>query len=158
MKRILRNIFSGYFLVLLLLLAEILLILALQFLINGYLSLFTDDLNNHVAAILVYLGIRLIFFIISLFIFFKIVNRPEDPEFKIPWIVVMLLLPFFASILFLIFGSHGIKKKDQKIINASQEIYHNIITKNEIKDETNGTFNYLSSTTGLSLHQNNKIY
>ena len=72
----------------------------------------------------IYMGIRLIAFIIALIIFFKIINRHEDPEFKIPWIVGMLLLPVFFSILFLIFGNHGLKKSDRIVVSATRNAYN----------------------------------
>ena len=68
-------------------------------------------------------------------IFFRIVNKAEDPEFKIPWIVGMLLLPLFTSIIYLIFGNHGLRKKDALIVEASVNAYnaHFLLRKKEEK-------------------------
>ena len=122
MKKFFRNLTSGYSLVLFLLLIEVLFVLFVQ--------LFSDEIagwlhiENEIWYVFLYLGIRLAVFIIALIIFFRIVNKPEDPEFKIPWIVGMLLLPFFCSVLFLIFGNHGLRKKDKVLITASRNAYN----------------------------------
>ena len=97
------------------LLLEIALLIFIQFYLDDFLvQIGLLDENNPIAAaitILSYILFKIISFIVGLIIFFKIVNKEEDPEFKIPWIVGMLLLPFFTSIIYLIFGNHGLRKK-----------------------------------------------
>ena len=123
MKKFFRNLLSGYFLVILLLLLELGIIVVLQFFLDDILTAIigSDQITNEqISAIIVfaYMGLRIVAFIVAFFIFFRIVNKPEDPEFKIPWIVGMLLLPLFTSVIFLIFGNHGLRRKDKKIMTA----------------------------------------
>ena len=170
MKKFLRNLFSGYFLVLLILLIELGIFIVFQFYLDeiivkivGDESLATEDIRALISVI--YLLARLAIFIIAVIIFFRIVNKPEDPEFKIPWIVGMLLLPFFTSVLFLIFGNHGLRRKDKKIINAFNKSCDEHFELNNIEQKKYenqlgnavGAFNYIHSTTRMGIHTNNKV-
>ena len=97
MKKFFRNLFSGYFLIILLLLIELGAFIFFQFFFEAAVELLLnetslfDDANLKLGINLGYLLMRGIAFFIALIIFFKIINRHEDPEFKIPWIVGMLL-------------------------------------------------------------------
>ena len=169
MKKFLRNLFSGYFLVLLLLLIELGLIVVIQFYLDDIISLIIGSAANDAKVVtivlFIYMGLRIIVFIIALMIFFRIVNKPEDPEFKIPWIVGMLLLPLFTSVIFLIFGNHGLRRKDKKIMrafNKSCDEHFELTSKEQKKyekelDNALGAFNYLHTTTRMGIHTNNKI-
>ena len=162
MKKFFRNLFSGYFFILLALLIEILVIIFLQ--------LFLDNIFEAIGAdnawlILVYLLIKLNTFIVAFIIFFKIINKWEDPEFKIPWIVGMLVLPLFTSFLFIVFGNHGLRRKDRKIIEATKKVntaYYSLTEEQAKELKTNmrssyGTFNYITNTTNLGVHTNNRV-
>ena len=165
MKKFLRNLFSGYFLIIIFLLLEIALLLFLQFGLDDYVMKWvgTDADITTVQAIagLVYVGFRLFIFIITIIIFFKIINRPEDPEFKIPWIVGMFLLPLFCVLIYLILGKHKLKHKEKKIIKETKALNQKtFIFDDELKQDLNnalGTFNYLNNTTNLCVHKNNKV-
>ena len=169
MKKFLRNLFSGYFLVLLILLIELGIFIFIQFFLEDVLLAIignTEEVSDvGVIVSLIYLLLRLVIFIVSLIIFFKIVNRPEDPEFKIPWIVFMLLLPFFTSVVYIIFGNHGLSKRDRIIVGATVNAYNshfklNAKQKEKAEDELDrayGTFQYIKSITKLGLHKNNRV-
>ena len=147
------------------LLVELGVILFFQFDMEGILKLIigeeVDVDTKTIIAVLVYVVFRMIAFIVSVIIFFKIINRPEDPEFKIPWIVGMLLLPFFFSITFLIFGNPRLRKKDYRIIKAIRKEYdaHFHLTQETRLDlgASIGTFTYLNSTTHLVPNKHNKV-
>lgn len=165
MKKFFRNLFSGFFLILLLLLVEVLLIVFLQFFLDDVLSVLSVDGQVGDWITLVYFLIRLFVFIIGLVIFFKIVGKIENPEFKIPWIVGMMLLPLFFSVLFLIFGNHGLRKKDRRVINASLEANsrHFTLTSEQKQEyskelgEAVGAFTYINNVTLLGEHKNNRV-
>lgn len=162
MKKFFRNLFSGYFLVLLLLLIELLIILFAQIFLDDLVERILGENSNpdevKLIIVLIYLLFKLFVFFISLIIFFKIINKEEDPEFKIPWIVGMLLLPFFCSLVFLIFGNHGLRRKDKKIvINSNAEIKKYLKTDDNLYNEAPGAFKYVTNTTSLSIYQNNLV-
>ena len=169
MKKFLRNLFSGYFLVLLLLLIELGVFVFVQFYLDDFIANFiVDGSQSEIVQIWValsYLGLRLIIFVVALIIFFKIINKEEDPEFKIPWIVGMLLLPFFFSVLYIIFGNHGLRKKDQIIVTATVNAYNaHFKVKPELNEvyseelgHAQGTFKYIHNITKLGVHKYNKV-
>ena len=173
MKKFLRGLLSGYFLIILMLLIEIALLIIINFYFDDLIALILQSLDISVedkviVAIAVMLGYALvkgIAFIIGLIIFFKIVNRQEDPEFKIPWIVGMLLLPFFFSVLFLIFGRHSLCKKDRVIVSATKNAYnaHFLLKEDELAKQKKelgdaaGAFQYLHNITSLGATKNNRV-
>ena len=170
MKKFWRNLLSGYFLVILILLLELAVFVYVQFFMDDTIAMIVEKVggNNEEVSLwlsLAYLLIRGIIFIVALIIFFKIVNKPEDPEFKIPWIIGMLLLPFFTSVLFIIFGNHGLSKRDRLIIDATRSAYNHYFklneeTRDKYTDELGhavGAFKYINSTTQLGVHTNTKV-
>ena len=74
MKKFLRNLFSGYFLVLLILLIELIIFVFFQFFLDEVVSAIVNDDSNsenvRVIISLVYLAARVIIFFISVAIFF----------------------------------------------------------------------------------------
>ena len=167
MKKFLRNLFSGYFLVLLILLLELGIFIFIQFFLDDLILTIIGSENENLSIILslIYLLLRLVVFIVAFIIFFRIVNKPENPEFKIPWIVGMLLFPFFSSVLFIIFGNHGLSRRDRLIVGATKNAYrYQFSYTEEQQQEYNeklgnacGTFNYIHKTTKLGFHTNNKV-
>ena len=164
MKKFIRNLLSGYLLIIFILLIELGVMIYVQFFLDDTISkiLGESDSSNAVKGLLMlsYIFLKLALFIIEVVIFFKIINKQEDPEFKIPWIVGMLLLPFFCAMLFLIFGNHGLKKKDRKVLDETIKVYKkNTLEANDetIFENSIGAFNYLSNTTQLAPHTNNKV-
>lgn len=168
MRKFVRAVFSANAFVVLMLLIELAVLVAIQFafddIVAWIVSLIGEKTDSQiVASILVTFGwllSKLIIFIIEILIFFKIVNREEDPEFKIPWIVGLILLPFFTSVMFLIFGKHELRKKDKIVIKATRNAYNAHFTVDEDREKLGrafGTFKYVNSTTQLGAHQNNRI-
>ena len=165
MKKFFRNLLSGNIVFITLLLLEVGVILYLQFgmddLVTKIFGVNENAENWQLVVIAIYLLFRIVAFIVSVIIFFKIINKDEDPEFKIPWIVGMLLLPFFFSIMFIIFGNHGLRRKDRLIVKATRNAYHAHFS---LDEETKidmghaaGTFCYLNNTTEVGPHVNNKV-
>ena len=168
MKKFFRLLFSGYILVFFLLLVEVGILIVMNFYLDDLIALMVQQFNLNtdsgiIAALSVtggYLLVKGIAFIVGVIIFFKIVNREEDPEFKIPWIVGMLLLPFFVSMLFLIFGRHSLRKKDRVIIKATKNAYNAHFDVDEYRkklDRAYGTFKYLNETTLVGAHDHNRV-
>ena len=169
MKKFFRNLFSGFFLIILILVIELAVVVAMQFFADDiFANILDSSINDPVVKVnlaLGYLLLRLIIFIVALIVFFKIVNKPEDPEFKIPWIVGMLLLPFFFSTMFIIFGNHGLNKRDRLIVDATRNAYNaHFQLKEDVKEEyieklgnAIGTVRYIKNTTQLGVHTNNRV-
>ena len=168
MKKFFRNLFSGTFLIILVLILELGVIIFIQFFLDDVLvntGVFENLTDAKLWIPLIYVLVKLIGSIIAFFIFFKILNKAENPEFKIPWLVGMLLLPFFTSVMYLIFGNHGLSKRDQIITTAQRNAYNShFILNKELKEEyldelgqAAGTFKYINSTTLLGVHKHNRV-
>ena len=165
MKKFFRTVLSGYGLVIFLLIIELLAIVFVQFFLEDVLINAGIIGVDHPWLTLVFLGVKLLIGIIAVIIFFRIVNKAEDPEFKIPWIVGMLLLPLFTSVMFLIFGNHGLRKRDALIIEATTKAYRPFFKQTQEEQEqyigklgnASGTFKYINSTTGLGAHPNCRV-
>lgn len=168
MKRIIRLLFSRTFWVLLFLFLELMLILAFQIGTRFWFETYLDKIENddlHVILSTSYFGLKILVWVIEILIYFRVVNKPDDPEFKIPWITTLLLLPIFASIMYLIFANHGLRKRDRIIVDATKGVYNKYfeITEEDAKMHEEelgnaiGAFNYLNSVTHLGVHKNNKV-
>ena len=170
MKKFFRNLLSGYFLVLLILSIELAVFIFIQFFLEDVVIQIVNDPdigNDTIRGIiaLIYIPLRVFIFVIAVTIFFKIVNKHEDPEFKIPWIVGMLLLPFFTSVVYLIFGNHGLSKRDRLIMDATTTAYnaHFLLdeqAKKQYREELGpavNTFRYINNITKLGVHPKNRV-
>lgn len=49
---------------------------------------------------------------LDIVVIISIINRDANPEYKIPWIVVSLVVPFFGAALYLVFYSRRLSRKD----------------------------------------------
>jgi len=167
MKKFIRSLLSGSLLVFILLALELLVIVFLQFGLENFidnLDIIPDEKVKIVVS-LILIFVRIFSYILAIIILFRVINRMEDPEFKIPWIVGLFVAPFFASMMYIIFGNHGLRKRDRIIIDATKAAYnsHFIFSearKVEYRLETGqaiGTFNYIHNTTLLGVHRYNRI-
>jgi len=162
-KRFIRNLLSGYLFILLALLVEVLVFLILQYkmddIIVAIFDLKQDDPNVQIGILISYVLFRAFAYVLAFIIFFKVLNKAENPEFKIPWLVGILLLPFFFSIMYFIFGNHGLRKKDRKIVDGSKSKYeHQYIVDEQVDLGTAcGTFKYINATTKLGCHDGNRV-
>ena len=165
-KKFFRNLFSGFFVIILLLLAQVGLFIFVQFFLDDFLiSVGLRVSEDPSLTFLAYFVLKSIEFIISFLIFFRIINKIEDPEFKIPWIVGMLLFPLLFSLLFLIFGNHGLRKKDRIIVKATRKAYRYYFELESPKQEeafnelghAYGTFKYINNVIRLGVHKNNRV-
>ena len=170
MKKFWRFLASGYLLIFVALAIEVFLLIFLDFFADTLIDFMVQaglgsiaKLEADVAqwiAVGIYILFRAIVFIIEVVIFFFIINRQEDPEFKIPWIVGMLLFPFLVAIMFLIFGRHKLRRKDQVIIKATKNAYNAHFDVDEHKEamgRAHGAFKYINSTTLVGAHQHNRV-
>ena len=166
-RKFFRNLMSGFFVFILLLLAQIAIFVFFQFFLDDILlnaGVIESEFDFFI-RLLIYVGVHLIEYTIATLIFFKIISKIEDPEFKIPWIVGMLLLPLLFSVLFLIFGNPRLKKKDRIIVKATRKAYRYHFMMDDEKQEkllgelghAYGTFKYVNTVTRVGAHKNNRV-
>ena len=104
MRKLCRVLFSRYFI------SAVLILFELAFL--GITLYYFYDYSWFVFAFLVCVNV---FSVISL------INRNANPEYKVSWLVVVLLVPFFGTALYLMFYSRGVSKKSAKLMKQVQD-------------------------------------
>ena len=174
MKKLLRFFASGSILIFLFLFIEVAVVLILDLNLEEYVivpilascNLPLDVALN--AAVYISLAIallRIIFIIISIILFFRIINKWEDPEFKIPWLIFLFVFPIVTCTFYLVFADHGLPRKEKKIMRS---YYENVEPRFEITEKKNkvlseeldaavGTFKYIGSTAKVGIHKHNRV-
>ena len=165
MKKFLRKLFNRTTLVLFILVVEFAAIIAAIYIgsefsnENSYLSQTFPNLRwiGVVDELLI-----LFLLIFQVIIFFRVIYRHMDAEFKIPWIIILLLLPLVGSIIYIVFGRRNLKKKEARLLMASDGLSAKyFIEKPDFKETGVGdyhkAFDYLDHNSVLSGHANNKI-
>lgn len=168
MKKLRRNLFSGFFLFAFIMLIELLVIIFLQFFMDNVLDVIWPD-NQSAAKIVIYsvwTVIRFLETIAAVLVFFKVLNRQEDPEFKIAWLVGIFILPLFVLTMYFIFGNHGLNMRERRVIDVSRTAYYPYF-KQEIRNEdkdfvdnmgrAHGAFKYIHNTSNLGVHAHNRV-
>ena len=142
--KIIKLLFSKVFVVFLLLILQIFLIFTAVFLLEIF-PLF-----------------QLISVLVALVIFFYIINKKECPEFKIPWLVLLFILPFFTIMMYLLFANSKMSKSDYKRLQQIHAMTDNYTSKSTeqvesvLKDNI-GIEKYLEKNAFLNGHTCNRI-
>ena len=169
MKKFRRNLFSGFFLFVFVMLIEIGIIVFLQFFLDdviaGILNVTSSSEDVQFILALIFLGIKIIEWIVSVVIYWKVLNKHEDPEFKIAWLVGILIFPLFVTFMYIIFANHGLTTKERRVMDVSRASYlpylkiqHKI--NHDRKDDLGrayGVFQYLTNTSSMGFHSHNKV-
>ena len=91
--------------------------------------------------------------IAAVLIFLKIVNKREPPEYKIPWLFLILVLPLFGIVMYFIFTNQRIRKKDSvRMVKALKEMSSYVRPDENMK---NKTANFLGNYSDLSNYLTN---
>ena len=111
---------------------------------------------------------QIIAWVIGVLVVFVLVNRDENPEYKIPWLFLVLVLPIFGTLFYLMFSQTKPKKKIRHYHEEAVRELTPYIEK-EGKDEEaekamgedyQGLARYLKHACGIggSLHNDIKYY
>jgi cardiolipin synthase len=106
-----------------------------------------------------YLIIRIASIVLSVIIALYILNKQEVPEYKLPWMLVVIAFPPFGIIVFLAFGSNRpgriLKKKYQRIDEESKkhltQSRENMALLQNISPVAHGQAEYLHKSSGACL-------
>ncbi len=174
MKKFIRFIVSGQILVFLFLIIEVLVVVAIDLSLddqilavlvkNGTIS---SDQSITIALYvsLSFIILRFLFTVLAIILFFRIINKWEDPEFKIPWLVFLFVIPMVTCVFFLIFANHGLPHKEKKTMKEYYESIEPYFAldkqKNELLvdelGEACGAFNYIANTAKVGIHKDNRL-
>lgn len=84
--------------------------------------------------------------IIAMIVFFKIVNKRTNPEYKIPWIFLILAMPVFGLTMYALFANPKMKKSDEK---KMRKILSRVETFTDVDEATrNETYAQMGSYQG----------
>ena len=104
---------------------------------------------------------------IGLLVFFYLINKQENPEYKIPWLFLILTLPIFGVMFYLMFSQTHAPKKTRQFYAEAYEKLSPYIDDFEMVEEANaylgeeaGIAKYLKATSGGGgqLHNDVKYY
>ena len=124
------------------------------------------DVSTEVDNIWIYLIFRLFFYLINFAIFLILINRSENPEYKVSWVLFFALFPILSLILYLFFGNHGLREKDKAIITPTNDYFKKKFAKSEeerkefnslVDVDSRAVFNYLEKVTYLGSSKNNEL-
>jgi Phosphatidylserine/phosphatidylglycerophosphate/cardiolipin synthases and related enzymes len=108
-------------------------------------------------AIYVYIGFMILGFLILVYI----MNEDKSPSLKIPWIILIFVMPVFGGPLYMMFGHNNLYKRERKKLSKIREALNkNIETNDNISKlpiNYQGQSKYINKQTGASLYQNTSI-
>jgi cardiolipin synthase len=104
MRKVLRFVFSRYFVSAVVILAELSLIF--------YLMTFAYMYSKYALAVMI---------VVEILSVVSLVNRDCNPEFKVSWLAIILVLPIFGATLYAIFYSHKMPKRTEILMNEISE-------------------------------------
>lgn len=161
MRKLFRKLFSPTALAIFILLIEVGLVIFSVIFIEFILSS-----DKRMVASIITTTYRFTAFVVELLIYFLVIRKDENPEFKIPWIACLILLPILTAFFYLIFANHGLRPKDKKFTPKIKEIiddkfYQDRFKRAEFKMDVNkeyqGIFKFLKANTGLHSTKGNRI-
>lgn len=107
---------------------------------------------------------QIISIVIAVIVFFICVNRTENPEYKIPWLFLILFLPLFGVLFYLMFSQNKASKKTREFYKTARDELYPHIAANEDNDklydylgEYQGIARYLKDTSWLGGQLNNDV-
>ena len=74
-----------------------------------------------VTALAIYLCIQyppfiIEFILIDIIVLLIVINRKGNADLKLPWVLIILILPIFGMLIYVFFGNHGLKPRYRRII------------------------------------------
>lgn len=99
--------------------------------------------------------------ILSVSIFLHIINRKQIPEFKLPWLFLMLVFPLLGTVLYIMFSGNKMTKKQTKCFEEIEEEMKKLINISDtdfsgVLENYKGIDNYLKNTSHNQSHFYNK--
>ena len=111
-----------------------------------------------------FLVFQIISIVIAVIVFFVCVNRFENPEYKIPWLFLILFLPIFGVLFYLMFSQNKPSEKTRRLyLNAYEALkpyvdeLDNSEEPYEYMGEDQGITRYLKTNSGVGPQLNNEV-
>lgn len=129
--KLLKLLFSKWGMTVLLLLIQIVAIILVVLYLNEYFYIF-----------------QIISSILGLVVFFVLINRKENPEYKIPWLFLVLSLPIFGALFYIMFSQNRVSKKTRKLYYEAYEKLIKHVDENE--KDLDKVYEYMGDYQGIS--------
>ena len=150
--KILKRIFSRFTLFAIILLLEV---VAIVFVFN----LFAAG-NTVVSYIL-----NTLILVVEIVMFLIVVTRKDLPEYKVPWLSVLIFVPVLGVFIYLFFGNHGIPRSQKQVvteIKIKQKPFHYLSDKvtedfTANNEKYAGINNYLTNVVNYRGFEGNKV-
>lgn len=144
MKKLIKVVKSRFFL------AAFCIILVFAELMTVYLLLYKYFLPITILAKPFYFGV-----------FLYIINKDENIEFKLPWIIIILLLPIAGSFMYILLASNGYSKKEQQKFKNHLEICKDYDSDDKINllqnDEAKLQARYLCASNEVGIYNKSTV-
>ena len=176
MKKLLRFFSGGTLLIGLFILIEVGVVVVIDigvdtYIINGILNacgIPADSMIALEANLYYFIAVTILkffFTVLAIVLFFRIINKWEDPEFKIPWLVFLFALPMVTCVFYLIFANHGLPHKEKKVMKAYykgiQPYFEESKKNNDLVAEelgnACGAFRYIANTAHTGIQKDNRM-
>ena len=110
MRKLNRFIFSRYFVSAIMILLSIALVFSIIFLAYNY-------------STYIYMFMMLLSFITSL----DIINKETNPEFKLPWMMIVTVIPIFGMLIYFMFYTRRLTRKENRMMTKIFTAYEEAI-------------------------------
>lgn len=146
--RLLKQLFSKFFVVALLIFLQVAVIISLFYLLNKFFAPFI-----------------VIEYAMAIILMLYVINKDDVPEFKVPWLILILGVPMVGIVCYVLFANPRLTKRQNKQLQIIYEHAKKFVTKDEahnrrLKDEYPdfvGMDEYLTKTSFLSGSFNNRL-
>lgn len=100
--------------------------------------------------------------LLSIAIVIWLINKSENPAYKLAWVILILAFPLFGGLFYLMFGNKGMPKKLARRIRAVEKGAHRICSPGgplvqeleQLDSRCAAISNYITRTTGAPLWKN----
>ena len=166
MKKLYRKIFSSLFLTIIVSLLEIAIIILFLLLLRFLGEIVIDFFALNIDQAIAYFISRSVFILVEAIFFLVVVDKNENPEYKIPWITLIIIQPYLAFVIYLFFANHGLGRREKYVVERNKQIKKDEFVLNQeerlafqenIPVSYRGVFKYLRHTTGMQCTRNNKV-
>lgn len=147
MEKVVKIIRSRFFLSAFVILLEFIQLLVVFILLSKYSLIIT------ILGYIFYVGV-----------FLYIINKYENPEFKLPWIIIIMLFFVVGAFIFILISGNEENKKVSKIFKKNKEKLKPYLkqdsSKEELKKENMDAYlqaNYINKATELPCYKNTKV-
>lgn len=108
-----------------------------------------------------YASVAAAFWLLSFIMIIGLINKNSNPTVKLPWVLLIALFPVFGCMLYLVFGSSKLRRKEQSVLlkqtELSAEIYKKepseICELEKINMQAASQSFYISNATGIPLYK-----